>query len=182
MFLISYFLLRFCFVLKSLAVLFYEFTILVIQLAFSNPQTLQQGLFLLQDSVCIFIIIVISGTHMIQKLKENRWNIVLRTSWNLIEETLMTHLKSFFSIFHCFPILVVWSLYFVCFVCLLDAINMLFWKHCCCRIRGSIEGNIDLGGSSPNCACNINPLSTNPAKWSNTLKQFVDKSKFKWIN
>ena len=27
-------------------------------------------------------------------------------------------------------------------------------------------------GSSPNFASNINPLSANPTKWSNTLEQF----------
>ena len=32
-----------------------------------------------------------------------------------------------------------------------------------------------LKGSSPNFASNINPLSANPTKWSNTLKQFLGK-------
>ena len=29
--------------------------------------------------------------------------------------------------------------------------------------------------SSRNFTCNVNPLSANPTKWSNTLEQFIDK-------
>ena len=48
---------------------------------------------------------------------------------------------------------------------------MKYWAKMCSRIFGSIEMNWRIDKKS----VNVNPTSFNPIKWSNTLKQFVEK-------
>ena len=53
-----------------------------------------------------------------------------------------------------------------------------------CKLKTSLSGDIESNPGPPQknqnklfsiCHWNLNPLSANPARWSNTLKQFVNK-------